>query len=61
MWIEKRENGSYKVRERYIDPMTGKQRIASITTKAARKAAESVLRDKIKCKISHRRRGLHGT
>ena len=51
MWIEKRENGSYKARERYIDPMTGKQRIASITidkdTKAARKAAESVLRDKI--------------
>lgn len=47
MWISKRPNGKYIARERYIDPMTGKQRILSITidkdTKAARNAAKEAL------------------
>lgn len=51
MWIELLPSGKYKARERYIDPMTGKAKIASITiekdTKASRKAAESLLRYRI--------------
>lgn len=51
MWIVQTPSGKYKARERYTDPMTGKKKILTITidkdTKAARKAAESVLRAKI--------------
>lgn len=52
MWIEKTRNGKYKLCERYIDPMTGKTKRATLNiekdTKACRKAAEDVLRAKIK-------------
>lgn len=51
MWIEQTTNGHYKVCERYIDPISGKTKKASITiekdTKAARKAAQQALTAKI--------------
>lgn len=50
MWLEPYKN-KYRAFERYTCPLTGKQkRVSTIIdrdTKAARKAAESVLRDKI--------------
>ena len=49
MWTELTPNGKYKARERYVDPLTGKTKIITTTidkdTKAARKAAEEILRD----------------
>ena len=51
MWIEQTANGKYKACERYIDPISGKTKKASITiekdTKAARKAAQQALTAKI--------------
>ena len=51
MWVEKRKNGTYICKERYIDPLTGKTRKVAITidrdTKAARRDAEEALRAKI--------------
>lgn len=51
MWLEPMKNGKFKAAERYIDPMTGKTRrvttIIEKDTKACRRAAEAVLRDKI--------------
>lgn len=56
MWTELTPNGKYKARERYVDPLTGKTKIITTTidkdTKAARKAAEEILRDKIEKLIS---------
>jgi integrase len=51
MWIEKLSSGKYRAVERYTDPMTGKERKASVTidkdTRATRKAAAEALRAKI--------------
>ena len=51
MWLEPTASGKYKACERFIDPLTGKTRKASITidrdTKQTRKAAEEALRAKI--------------
>lgn len=51
MWIEKLSSGKCRAVERYTDPMTGKERKASVTmekdTRAARKAAAEALRIKI--------------
>lgn len=58
MWTETTASGKTRLCDRYIDPLTGKSRKASITldstTRAARKAAEDVLRAKIEeaCTIS---------
>ena len=50
MWVEKRETG-FKFVERYIDPMTGKQKRVSVVldknTSATRKLAQSMLHEKI--------------
>ena len=51
MWIEKTKQGNYKLCERYTDPISGRKRKASLTiendSRAARKAAEELLREKI--------------
>ena len=51
MWTEALKNGKYKARERYLDPLTGKAKIVSVTiekdTQRARKAAQEQLRVKI--------------
>lgn len=51
MWIEKLSSGKFRAVERYTDPMTGKERKASVTiekdTRATRKAATEALRVKI--------------
>jgi len=51
MWTEALKNGKYKARERYLDPLTGKTKIVSVTiekdTPRARKAAQEQLRVKI--------------
>lgn len=51
MWIEALQNGKYKARERYTDPLTGKTKIISVNiekdTQKARKAAQEQLRMKI--------------
>ena len=51
MWVEPTKSGKYKACERYIDPLTGKTKRVTVViekdTKAARKAAEEVLRAKI--------------
>ena len=56
MWSEKKPNGKYIFRERYTDPMTGKQKIVSVTldrdTAASRKKAEQALLSKILSKTS---------
>ncbi len=47
MWIEKRSNGKYRYCERYLDPMTGKEKRVSVTmdkkTPAARKEAAALI------------------
>lgn len=56
MWSEKKPNGKYIFRERYTDPMTGKQKIVSVTldrnTAASRKKAEQALLSRILSKTS---------
>jgi len=51
MWIEELQNGKYKVRERYTDPMTGKQKIVSVTieknTRQSQRTAQEMLQEKI--------------
>lgn len=51
MWIEKLNNGKYRLVERYTDPLTGKERKMSVTmeknTAATRKTAADALRAKI--------------
>lgn len=51
MWIEKLSSGKFRAVERYTDPMTGKERKASVTmdknTRAAQKVAAEALRVKI--------------
>jgi integrase len=50
MWIEKQGN-KFKARERYVDPLTGKTKTASVTiekdTAQTRKAAQRALAEKI--------------
>lgn len=54
MWIEPLKNGKFRACERYIDPLTDKPKKISVTiekdTRAARRAAESVLHDKIEAR-----------
>ena len=56
MWIESTASGKYKACERYTDPISGKTKKATVTldrdTKAARKAAQELLRAKIAEKLS---------
>ncbi len=56
MWIEKQKNGKFKACERYIDPMTGKEKKISVTmeknTAASRKMASSALADRIQQKMA---------
>ena len=44
MWVEAKKNGKFTPRERYLDPLTGKTKIVSVTiekdTPRARKAAQ---------------------
>ena len=51
MWVEKTPTGKYKVCDRYVDTITGKSRKVSVTidknTKAAIKAAQKILYDKM--------------
>lgn len=51
MWSEKQKNGTYKFREWYTDPLTGKQKKASVTMEKdnarTRKLAEQALSEKI--------------
>lgn len=51
MWVEAKKNGKFNARERYLDPLTGKTKIISVTiekdTPRARKAAQEQLRVKI--------------
>ena len=51
MWIEELKNGKYACRDTYKDPLTGKFKKVSVTidknTRAERKAAEELLRQKI--------------
>lgn len=59
MWIEKTKQGNSKLCERYTDPKTGKKRKASITiekdTRAARKAAEELLKAKLEKTVAEAR------
>lgn len=54
MWIEELKGGKFRAVERYLDPMTGKQRKVSVTidkdTRAARKEAQRILDQKIEAK-----------
>lgn len=51
MWSEKQKNGTYKFREWYTDPLTGKQKKVSVTMEKdnarMRKLAEQTLSEKI--------------
>lgn len=51
MWTEPLPNGKYKAVERYLDPITGKQKKISVTidrdTRQARKDAQRILDEKI--------------
>ena len=52
MWSQKKKNGKYQYFERYKDPLTGKNKITSITIEGNRrtdqKAAERVLEERIR-------------
>ena len=52
MWTEPLKNGKYRAAERYLDPITGKQKKVSVTiekdTRTTRKEAQKILDQKIK-------------
>ena len=54
MWVEQIKGEKYRAVERYLDPMTGKQRKVSVTidkdTRSARKEAQRILDQKIEAK-----------
>lgn len=56
MWIEKTPSGNFKACERYIDPMTGKEKKVSVTLKkntaSSRKLAMQTLANKIGEKVA---------
>lgn len=55
MWCEQTNNGKWKYIERYVDPMTNREKRVSVTlkknTSQAKKQAQKILHDKIKEKI----------
>lgn len=55
MWIEKRDNGTFRAIERYKDPMSGRQKRVSVVmekdTKSSRKKAMAQLQQLIKEKM----------